>query len=71
MADNKKTAVNKRLLHVSASPHVRAKADSVYLMRMVVFALLPAAIFGVVNFGTPCTGDPAAVRSFLLRDLKH
>ncbi|MDO4623318.1 MAG: RnfABCDGE type electron transport complex subunit D [Eubacteriales bacterium] len=51
MADNKKTAVNKRLLHVSASPHVRAKADSVYLMRMVVFALLPAAIFGVVNFG--------------------
>lgn len=39
------------LLHVSASPHIRAKADTPYLMRMVLTALAPAAIFGVINFG--------------------
>lgn len=39
------------LLHVSASPHIRAKADTPYLMKMVLAALAPAAIFGVVNFG--------------------
>lgn len=39
------------LLHVSASPHIRAKADTPYLMKMVLAALAPAAVFGVVNFG--------------------
>ena len=39
------------LLNVSASPHIRAKADSCHLMKMVVAALTPAAIFGVINFG--------------------
>lgn len=41
----------KTLLHVSASPHIRAKADTPYLMKMVIGALAPAAIFGVFNFG--------------------
>ena len=41
----------KTLLHVSASPHIRAKADTAVLMKTVVMALAPAAIFGVINFG--------------------
>lgn len=39
------------LLHVSASPHIRAKADTPYLMKMVLGALAPAATYGVFNFG--------------------
>lgn len=41
----------KHLLHVSASPHIRAKADTPYLMKMVIGALAPAAVFGILNFG--------------------
>lgn len=44
-------AEEKMLLNVSASPHIRAKADASYLMKMVVAALTPAAVFGVINFG--------------------
>ena len=44
-------AEERKLLNVSASPHIRAKADSSYLMKMVVAALTPAAVFGVINFG--------------------
>ena len=39
------------LRNVSSSPHIRDKATSSNIMRDVVIALLPAAIFGVVHFG--------------------
>ena len=39
------------LLNVSASPHVRSKVTTKVIMRDVTIALLPAAAFGVYNFG--------------------
>ena len=39
------------LFHVSSSPHVRSKDTSSRIMLYVVLALLPAAGFGVYNFG--------------------
>ena len=39
------------LRNVSSSPHIRDKATSSNIMRDVVIALLPAAVFGVVHFG--------------------
>ena len=39
------------LLNVSASPHVRSKVTTKVIMRDVMIALLPAAAFGVFNFG--------------------
>jgi len=39
------------LLNVSSSPHVRSKDTTAVLMRDVVIALIPAAAFGVYNFG--------------------
>ena len=39
------------LLHVSSSPHVRSKVDTSSIMLTVILALLPAALFGVYNFG--------------------
>lgn len=39
------------LLNVSASPHVRSKVTTKVIMRDVAIALLPAAAFGVFNFG--------------------
>lgn len=39
------------LLHVSSSPHVRSKTRTDNIMLKVVIALLPAALFGVYNFG--------------------
>ena len=44
-------AEEKTLLNVSSSPHIRVKADTCYLMKMVVAALAPAAVFGIFNFG--------------------
>ncbi len=41
----------KTLLNVSASPHIRAKQDTSFLMKMVIAALIPAALCGVVVFG--------------------
>ena len=41
----------KTLLNVSASPHIRAKQDTSFLMKMVIVALIPAAVCGVVVFG--------------------
>ena len=38
-------------IHVSSSPHLRSSQDTSYLMKMVLIALLPASIMGVVNFG--------------------
>lgn len=39
------------LLHVSSSPHVRAKIRTDNIMQMVVIALMPATLFGIYNFG--------------------
>ena len=39
------------LINVSSSPHVKSKVNTSNLMLMVVIALLPATIFGVINFG--------------------
>lgn len=39
------------LLNVSSSPHVRSKDTTASIMRDVVIALIPAAVFGVYNFG--------------------
>ncbi len=39
------------LLNVSSSPHVRSRVTTKVIMRDVAIALLPAAAFGVYNFG--------------------
>ena len=39
------------LLHVSSSPHIRSKIKTDSIMGMVVIALLPALLSGVLNFG--------------------
>ncbi|MBQ9633100.1 MAG: RnfABCDGE type electron transport complex subunit D [Lachnospiraceae bacterium] len=39
------------LLHVTSNPHVREKTDTRKIMLCVIIALLPAALFGVYNFG--------------------
>jgi len=38
-------------LHVSSSPHIRSKVTTQSIMLSVVFALLPATLFGIYNFG--------------------
>lgn len=38
-------------IHVSSSPHLRTFHDTSYLMKLVLIALIPAAVMGVVNFG--------------------
>ena len=40
-----------KLLNVSSSPHVRCSVDTQSLMLDVAIAMLPAAAFGVYNFG--------------------
>ena len=39
------------LLNVSSNPHIRSRATTGQIMRLVVIALLPASIFGVFHFG--------------------
>ncbi len=39
------------LLNVTSSPHVREKTDTQRIMLYVILSLLPAACFGVYNFG--------------------
>jgi len=57
------------LLNVSASPHVRSKVSTKTIMRDVAIALLPAAGFGVYNFGVPALFVLlAAVSSALLTE---
>lgn len=41
----------KELYHVSASPHVRSSVTTADIMRDVVIALMPACLFGIVQFG--------------------
>ena len=40
------------LMKVSSNPHIRAKSSTSSIMLAVVIALLPAAGFGIYNFGT-------------------
>lgn len=40
-----------QMLHVSSNPHIRDKMTTSKIMQMVTAALLPAAVFGVYNFG--------------------
>ncbi len=39
------------ILHVSSSPHVRAKDSTNRIMAYVILALLPTTLFGIYNFG--------------------
>lgn len=39
------------MLHVSSSPHVRAKDSTNRIMAYVLLALLPTTLFGIFNFG--------------------
>ena len=39
------------LLKVSSNPHIRSKVTTSSIMTAVVIALLPAAGFGIYNFG--------------------
>ena len=39
------------ILHVSSSPHVRAKDSTNRIMLYVILALLPTTLFGIYNFG--------------------
>ena len=39
------------LYHVSSAPHVRAKDTTSRIMLYVIIAMLPAALFGIYNFG--------------------
>ncbi|MQN01632.1 MAG: RnfABCDGE type electron transport complex subunit D [Lachnospiraceae bacterium] len=41
----------KKVLNVTASPHVRANVDTQKIMACVIIALLPATVFGIFNFG--------------------
>ncbi len=43
--------MNEQFFKVSANPHVRDKASTQSIMRDVLIALAPAAIFGFINFG--------------------
>lgn len=40
-----------KLLNVSSNPHIRGKLTTDMIMKIVCIALLPAACFGVYNFG--------------------
>lgn len=39
------------LMKVSSNPHIRSKISTDKIMLMVVIALLPTTVFGVINFG--------------------
>lgn len=43
--------MNENLLNVSSSPHIRSRLTTGNVMLNVVFALLPATLFGIYHFG--------------------
>lgn len=68
------------LLHISSSPHVRAKVSTGSIMGTVFLALMPAALFGIYNFGphalllilisiAVCVGTEAAYEYFMHQKL--
>ncbi|MCI8417506.1 MAG: RnfABCDGE type electron transport complex subunit D [Lachnospiraceae bacterium] len=40
-----------KLMHISATPHVRSQMSTARIMQIVLLSLLPATIYGVVHFG--------------------
>ena len=40
-----------KLRNISAAPHIRGTLSTARIMQLVILALLPATVFGVVNFG--------------------
>lgn len=43
--------MNEHLLDISSSPHIRSRLTTRSVMRDVVLALMPAALFGIYHFG--------------------
>ena len=39
------------MLNLSSSPHVRDRWTTAFIMRVVLLALLPATLVGVIHFG--------------------
>ena len=44
------------LYNVTSSPHIRAKDNTSRIMLYVIIALLPATVFGIINFGPRALG---------------
>lgn len=40
-----------KLYHVASSPHVRSNDNTTKIMLFVIISLLPATVFGIINFG--------------------
>jgi electron transport complex protein RnfD len=66
-----------KLLNVSSSPHVRCSVNTQNLMLDVVIAMIPAAAFGVYNFGLSALGvvlittGTAVLTEYLYQKLMH
>ena len=64
-------------LHISSSPHIRSKASTDKIMLAVTIALLPASIFGVINFGMSAllmlvvTTGSAVLAEYVYEKLMH
>lgn len=62
---------------MSSSPHIRSKTTSANIMQIVTAALLPAAAFGVYNFGLPAlimlisTTASAVLTELIYQKLMH
>ena len=57
--------MNEKMYNVSSSPHVRDKSSTNRIMIDVCIALLPACVFGVVNFGFRCTPCIGSIRNIM------
>ena len=40
-----------KLLHINASPHIKSKISTKIIMYLVILALMPTTIYGVIHFG--------------------
>lgn len=45
------TAIENGKMHVSSNPHIRSAMKTEYIMYLVLLALMPATIFGCIQFG--------------------
>ena len=65
------------LYNVTSSPHIRAKDSTQKIMLYVIIALLPATIFGIINFGPRALGivvvtiASCLVSEFLYNKIAH
>lgn len=63
--------------NISSSPHIRSKVTTGNIMLMVTIALLPAAVFGVFNFGVSAlivlavTTASAVITEYVYQKLMH